>query len=156
MHSTFQGLVTGIHWGIGYGLGAMIGGVMYAGIGARMCFEIGAVLPSLSMTLLLLPGFRRWYVARCCPRRGVRTRRSTEAITDAEYELISKVDSHAGRLQYFLGGSGHPVDRARLYRAPGGVVSRKPTGELPKPDVEECGEVPSMSIRELMNSLRER
>lgn len=55
-----QGLVTGLHWGLGFGLGAVLGGVLYAGLGARMCFGVSAVLPSLSLLLLALPAAWPW------------------------------------------------------------------------------------------------
>lgn len=61
LRTTVQGVVSGLHWGLGVGIGSMLGGVLYAGLGARLCFAISAVLPLLSLLLLSLPMAREWY-----------------------------------------------------------------------------------------------
>ena len=39
----------------------MLGGFLYAGLGASRCFAVSAALPSLSLALLALPTARRWW-----------------------------------------------------------------------------------------------
>ena len=40
--------------GLEFGLGAILGGILYTGLGARLCFGVSAILPSLSLLLLAL------------------------------------------------------------------------------------------------------
>lgn len=64
----------------------MVGGILYASLGARKCFCLGAILPSLSLVLLSLPTLRV-----CRQRRPIPTRASEEPLTGGgEYELVSK------------------------------------------------------------------
>ncbi|CAN0075716.1 unnamed protein product, partial [Discosporangium mesarthrocarpum] len=52
--STVQGMVTGIHWGLGFGLGSVVGGFIYSSLGAVKLFALSASLPSTALLLLLL------------------------------------------------------------------------------------------------------
>ncbi|CAM9899108.1 unnamed protein product, partial [Sphacelaria rigidula] len=52
--STIQGLVTGVHWGFGFGFGAIGGGMMYKGLGAKKCFLVSSALPTMALVLLCL------------------------------------------------------------------------------------------------------
>lgn len=58
--------VSALERGLGYGLGAVLGGVLYSSLGPRLCFKVCAALPSLSLLFLAvgswekLDGGRRW------------------------------------------------------------------------------------------------
>eukprot|EP00953_Heterococcus_sp_UTEX-ZZ885_P027225 14631-Heterococcus_DN1.PRE.3 len=52
LHSTVQGIVTGLHWGLGVGSGAVCGGILYQSYGAVFTFQCGAVLSSVSLALI--------------------------------------------------------------------------------------------------------
>ncbi|CAM9175600.1 unnamed protein product [Laminaria digitata] len=89
MRTTIQGVVTGLHWGLGFGLGAVFGGVLYAGLGARLCFGVSAILPSLSLLLLSVPSARPWlsnFMGRC----GVWTTAHWRGGDESAYELVQK------------------------------------------------------------------
>ncbi|CAM9468499.1 unnamed protein product [Choristocarpus tenellus] len=58
LKSTVLGLVTGIHWGLGFGLGSVGGGFVYSIVGAQECFLLSAALPCTSLVLLLIGGRR--------------------------------------------------------------------------------------------------
>ena len=47
-------MLEGIYWGIGSGVGALIGGFLYDGYGAVRLFEISAILSLISMILSFL------------------------------------------------------------------------------------------------------
>jgi hypothetical protein len=49
-----QSLLEGLHWGIGSGMGALIGGYAYDSFGAVSLFEASGVLSFCSMLLALL------------------------------------------------------------------------------------------------------
>lgn len=79
------------------GLGAMLGGVLYAGLGARRCFAVSASLPSLSLFLIVLPTARRW-----CKSHGVGGRPRTTGLAPRRrhgggngrmYELVGNVSA---------------------------------------------------------------
>lgn len=53
-HSTMQSLLEGLHWGIGSGMGALIGGYAYDSFGAVRLFEASGILSFCSMLLALL------------------------------------------------------------------------------------------------------
>lgn len=55
-----RGLVAGLHWGLGFGLGAILSGLLYSHLGPRLCFRVSAALPSLSLFLLALPTVCPW------------------------------------------------------------------------------------------------
>lgn len=96
MRTTIQGAVTGLHWGLGFGLGAMLGGVLYAGLGARLCFGVSAVLPSLSLLLLILPTAGP-LLSNSIGRCGVWATALLQCRGNGEsaYELIQKVSAAA-------------------------------------------------------------
>jgi len=50
--TTAQGLLSGVHWGLGQGVGALVGGVLYARVGPRMMFKIVTVGPLASLALI--------------------------------------------------------------------------------------------------------
>eukprot|EP00904_Undaria_pinnatifida_P013765 jgi/Undpi1/9519/HiC_scaffold_27.g11975.m1 len=122
MRTTMQGLVTGLHWGLGFGLGAVLGGVLYAGLGARMCFGVSAVLPSLSLLLLALPAawpwvsnsvvqcglwataFRQWTWGNGC---------AYESVAEANG---SKCTDHCGRYSQIRNGEAHSCGNGRCSR----------------------------------------
>ncbi|CAM9521360.1 unnamed protein product, partial [Scytosiphon promiscuus] len=59
LRSTMQATVSGLKQGLGYGVGAVLGGIMYMTVGPRMCFGMSAALPCLSLVfLVLLPCIR--------------------------------------------------------------------------------------------------
>lgn len=89
-----QGLVSGLHWGLGFGLGAVLGGVLYSALGARLCFGVSAILPSVSLLLLALPTAHPWFinsVGRCGV--WVNALRQWEGRRRA-YELVTEVRAH--------------------------------------------------------------
>lgn len=96
MRTTIQGAITGLHWGLGFGLGAMLGGVLYAGLGARLCFGVSAVLPSLSLLLLALPTARP-LLSSSIRRCGVWATALLQFRGGGEgaYELVQKVSATA-------------------------------------------------------------
>lgn len=49
LRTMVQASVAGLKRGLGYGLGAIVGGVSYATLGPRRCFLAGAALPALSL-----------------------------------------------------------------------------------------------------------
>lgn len=53
------GIVSGLHQGLGVGLGALIGGCVYAGLGPTQCFVAFAALPCVNMLMLALPAGMR-------------------------------------------------------------------------------------------------
>lgn len=53
------GIVSGLHQGLGVGLGALVGGFLYAGLGPAQCFSAFAVLPLINLILLALPATMR-------------------------------------------------------------------------------------------------
>jgi hypothetical protein len=52
-HTTMQALLEGIHWGIGSGMGALVGGYLYDSIGAVRLFQVSALLSFCSMCLAI-------------------------------------------------------------------------------------------------------
>ena len=54
MNSTAQGILAGVHWGLGLGLGALFGGLVYEAYGARVMFRSSAMAPIISLVLLAL------------------------------------------------------------------------------------------------------
>ncbi|CAM9306786.1 unnamed protein product, partial [Hapterophycus canaliculatus] len=54
LRSTMQATVSGLKQGLGYGVGAVLGGIVYSSLGPRMCFRISAALPCLSLALLVI------------------------------------------------------------------------------------------------------
>jgi MFS family permease len=52
LHSTVQGIVNGLHWGLGVGSGAVCGGILYQNYGAVFTFKCGAVLSTVSLALI--------------------------------------------------------------------------------------------------------
>ncbi|CAM9442348.1 unnamed protein product [Ectocarpus sp. 13 AM-2016] len=54
LRSTMQATVAGLKRGLGYGLGAILGGVSYANFGPRRCFLASAALPVLSLLFLIV------------------------------------------------------------------------------------------------------
>lgn len=99
LHSTFQGLVTGVHMGFGYGLGAVMGGIIYATFGARRCFGLGTMLPSLSLTLLSLHTVRQW-----CSQNAARSQELDKCaiIAKVEYELVDEVSPNSASIRLRL------------------------------------------------------
>ena len=89
--------MSGLHWGLGFGLGAMLGGVLYAGLGARRCFAVSSCLPSLSLLLLVLPTARRWCsshgVGGLRPRAGLAKGRRHGGGDGRMYELVGKASA---------------------------------------------------------------
>lgn len=57
-----QGAITGLHRGLGFGLGAVTGGILYAGLGASLCFGVSALVPSLALLLLAMPTAWPWFI----------------------------------------------------------------------------------------------
>ena len=55
-----RGVVGGLHWGLGFGFGAVLGGILYSDLGPRLCFRASAMLPLMSLSLLVLPAVRWW------------------------------------------------------------------------------------------------
>ncbi|CAM9257154.1 unnamed protein product, partial [Phaeothamnion confervicola] len=53
MQSTLQGIATTLHWGVGFGCGAVGGGVLYQRTGAVLTFGLGAVLATGSFLLAM-------------------------------------------------------------------------------------------------------
>lgn len=53
-----QGILNGIHWGLGQGIGALAGGAIFETYGARAMFRITSGLALLS---LLLMGLTKWF-----------------------------------------------------------------------------------------------
>lgn len=53
------GIVSGLHQGLGVGLGALIGGFLYAGLGPAQCFVAFAALPCVNILMLALPAVLR-------------------------------------------------------------------------------------------------
>jgi PPP family 3-phenylpropionic acid transporter len=51
--ATLQGLVTGLHWGLGFALGAALAGALYNTVGAVRTFQAGAVVATISFTLVM-------------------------------------------------------------------------------------------------------
>ena len=60
-----RGLVAGLHWGLGFGVGAILSGLLYSPLGPRLFFRVSAALPSLSLFPLALPTVCLW-----CNKRG--------------------------------------------------------------------------------------
>ncbi|CBJ26723.1 conserved unknown protein [Ectocarpus siliculosus] len=54
LRTTMQASVGGLKRGLGYGLGAIVGGVSYANLGPRRCFLATAALPALSLLFLVI------------------------------------------------------------------------------------------------------
>lgn len=52
---------------MGKGLGSFLGGYLYAGLGASLCFRVCTVLPSISLLLLSLPAAQSWF--KCKEKR---------------------------------------------------------------------------------------
>eukprot|EP00035_Acanthoeca_spectabilis_P008504 m.154957 g.154957 ORF g.154957 m.154957 type:complete len:428 (+) comp14391_c0_seq3:476-1759(+) len=57
--TTAQGLLSGIHMGLGQGIGALVGGTLYASFGARTMFQLLTVCPLLSLALVLASHFHK-------------------------------------------------------------------------------------------------
>lgn len=57
--TTMVGVVSGLHQGLGVGLGALVGGYAYAGLGPSLCFLACAALPCVSLVMLALPAVPR-------------------------------------------------------------------------------------------------
>lgn len=52
-HTTMFATVSALDRGlIGYGLGAVLGGILYSSLGARLCFGVFAALPSVALLFL--------------------------------------------------------------------------------------------------------
>lgn len=58
MGASSQGILNGIHWGLGQGIGAVVGGAIFESYGARPMFRITSGLALLS---LLLMGLTKWF-----------------------------------------------------------------------------------------------
>lgn len=54
------GVFSGLHHGLGVGLGSLIGGYVYACLGAKSSFRVCAALPTISLLLLALPASLRF------------------------------------------------------------------------------------------------
>lgn len=67
----------------------MLGGFLYAGLGASRCFAVSAALPSLSLLLLALPAARRWWWRGLGGGGGGGDGRS--------YELVGKVSDEPAK-----------------------------------------------------------
>lgn len=52
-----QAAVHSIHWGLGAGLGVLLGGFIYDSLGAVFLFQAGAIISLISVILSLLPVF---------------------------------------------------------------------------------------------------
>lgn len=50
--TTAQGLLSSIHFGLGQGVGALLGGFLYASVGARAMFQLVTLGPALSLVLI--------------------------------------------------------------------------------------------------------
>lgn len=57
----------------------MLGGALYARLGAQQCFAVSAALPSLSLILLVLPMARQWFGRNASSPRGLSERPRTNA-----------------------------------------------------------------------------
>lgn len=62
LRTIIQSVSAGSYRGLGFGLGAMVGGVLYGGLGAQVCFGVCNALPVLSLLLLAAPTTRRWSI----------------------------------------------------------------------------------------------
>eukprot|EP00904_Undaria_pinnatifida_P012587 jgi/Undpi1/8459/HiC_scaffold_25.g10926.m1 len=58
--TTMIGVFSGLHHGLGVGLGSLIGGYVYACLGAKSSFRVCAALPTISLLLLALPASLRF------------------------------------------------------------------------------------------------
>ena len=56
-------LCEGMHWGVGAGLGALAGGILYESHGAVFLFQVCAGLSAMSMILAVITG--------CCEKREI-------------------------------------------------------------------------------------
>jgi len=54
LRTTTLATAAGLKRGLGFGLGSLIGGVMYSRLGARLCFRFSACLPLLALFLMYL------------------------------------------------------------------------------------------------------
>ncbi|CAN0152401.1 unnamed protein product [Ectocarpus sp. 12 AP-2014] len=54
LRTTMQASVGSVKRGLGYGLGAIVGGVSYANLGPRQCFLATAALPAFSLLFLVI------------------------------------------------------------------------------------------------------
>eukprot|EP00611_Tribonema_gayanum_P021241 TRINITY_DN403_c0_g1_i1.p1 TRINITY_DN403_c0_g1~~TRINITY_DN403_c0_g1_i1.p1 ORF type:complete len:407 (-),score=56.51 TRINITY_DN403_c0_g1_i1:453-1673(-) len=52
--STAQGIVSGLHWGLGFGTGSLLGGQLYEHVGPIRMFQLGACLSTISFGLITL------------------------------------------------------------------------------------------------------
>eukprot|EP00040_Diaphanoeca_grandis_P016953 m.87915 g.87915 ORF g.87915 m.87915 type:complete len:376 (-) comp26136_c0_seq3:97-1224(-) len=53
MGTSSQGVLSGIHWGLGSGLGAITGSVLYQTYGARVMFRVASILACFNIVLLV-------------------------------------------------------------------------------------------------------
>jgi len=69
----------------------MLGGFLYAGLGASRCFAVSAALPSLSLMLLAMPTARRWWRSRAGGGLG-------GSGVGRTYELVGKVSDEQAKV----------------------------------------------------------
>ena len=48
-----QGVVGGVHWGLGVGTGATVGGVLFAKVGGTRMFMVGSVISTVALAVAL-------------------------------------------------------------------------------------------------------
>ncbi|EDQ85289.1 uncharacterized protein MONBRDRAFT_29375 [Monosiga brevicollis MX1] len=63
--TTMQGIVSGLHFGLGSGMGALVGGFVYESKGAFSTFMLAVGTASSSLVLLLIAEWTRWRKNRC-------------------------------------------------------------------------------------------
>ncbi len=95
-HSSMQALLEGLHWGLGSGMGALIGGFAYDRFGAVWLFEASAILSLGSMVLAM----GAWYVNGPETNTESDNRSVSGSSHDDSHGLLSKTTVVGGKKVY--------------------------------------------------------
>ena len=92
LEATMQGLLNGVYWGFGRGIGSIVGGQLYSHYGARWTFRVSAVVCATCGCAYAL--------AELCTRREEKSRRSSKVDESDEWsqglETVALTGTRAG------------------------------------------------------------
>ena len=84
LKASMQGVVGGVHWGLGVGTGATVGGMLFAKVGGTRMFLVGALISSVAVAVSL-GAYRAYPGPRSAPGRE-RAATGTQDMTDKEQD----------------------------------------------------------------------
>lgn len=94
--TTLQGILSGVHWGLGLGGGAILGGLLVNVIGSQNTFIVFGVIPLINLILLMT--IRN---LTCCLAQSEEARSLLGSTNDEDYESIAMQQIAASAAEHF-------------------------------------------------------